>query len=561
MRHPFLLIALLCTAAAHAGETLYFNANIYTMDAANPRAHSMIVMSDGRLRSVNPSPESKVFTDATERIDLKGRTVLPGLIDAHGHLQGLGAFGLGRLDLSSARSFSDVVGAVKDRAAQAKPGEWVLGGRWDHESWPEKNLPTHAALSSISPGNPVWLRRVDGHAGIANAVAMKLAGINKTTASPAGGEIIHDNSGEPTGVLIDNAMGLLDKVLPEQTASTADLLLKAQEMCFSVGLTSVHDMGLSPQEIAVYKQLEAEGKLKLRVYALVSSFYAMRYFEEHGIYRGDRLTVRAAKAYMDGAMGSRGAWMLEPYSDRPVDDAGKPYTGLSVSEPAFIEDLAAHGLEKGYQVCVHAIGDRGNREVLDAYRRAIESLGFIDVNWSPRFRIEHAQLLNPADIGRFAEFGSSHHFSVIASMQPTHCTSDMRWFNDRVGPERVKGAYAWASLLRAGAIIAGGSDFPVESHNPFLGIYAAVTRQDLEGKPEGGWHPEERVSREEALRMFTLNAAYAAFMENKIGTLAGRMQADFIVIDRDITTCDARDIPGTRVLRTVVAGETVFSAE
>lgn len=558
MRHIILLVLCLCAAPTHAADTLYFNANIHTMDAAQPRAEAMLVR-DGKIDSLGPGEaiEQRAGANA-ERIDLQGRTVLPGLIDAHGHLQGLGAFGMGRLDLSAARSFSDVVGAVKEQVARAKPGEWVLGGRWDHESWPEKVLPTHASLSSISPNNPVWLRRVDGHAGIANAAAMRLAGITRNTASPAGGEVVREHSGEPTGVLIDNAMGLLDKALPDESATTADMLLKAQEMCFSVGLTSVHDMGLSPQEVAVYKQLEADGRLKLRVYALVSSFYAMRYFEEQGVYLGDRLTVRAAKAYMDGAMGSRGAWMLEPYADRPVDDAGKPYTGLSVSEPAFIEDLAKHGLEKGYQVCVHAIGDRGNREVLDAFERALSQAPTSSgpqAHPDRRFRIEHAQLLSPSDIPRFASLG------VIASMQPTHCTSDMRWVDVRVGPERANGAYAWASLLRSGAIIAGGSDFPVESHNPFLGLYAAVTRKNLDGKPEDGWHKEERVTREEALRMFTCSAAYAAFMEDAIGRLAPRLQADFIVIDRDIMNCGGKDIPGTRVLRTVVAGETVFSAE
>ncbi|MBL8745162.1 MAG: amidohydrolase [Phycisphaerae bacterium] len=555
MRHIIPLIGLLCAAAnLHAGDALYVNANIHTMDPSRPRGQSLLVR-DGRIAAINPDPDDPALkADGLERIDLMGRTVLPGLIDAHGHLQGLGAFGIGRLDLSAARSFSDVVGAVRDRVARAKPGEWILGGRWDHESWPEKNLPTHAAISSISPDNPVWLRRVDGHAGIANAAAMKLAGITRTTPAPAGGEIIRDHAGEPTGVLVDNAMGLLDKALPDLSDATADQLLKAQEMCFSVGLTSVHDMGVSPREVAVYRQLEAEGKLKLRVYALVPSFYAMRYFEENGLYQGERLTVRAAKAYMDGAMGSRGAWMLEPYSDRPTDDAGKPYTGLAVSEPAFIGDLAAHALHRGYQVCVHAIGDRANREVLDAFERAAaESTRDTSATLgSSRFRIEHAQLLSPSDVPRFAALG------VIASMQPTHCTSDMRWVDDRVGAERARGAYAWASLLRSGAIIAGGSDFPVESHNPFLGLYAAVTRRNLEGQPDGGWRPEQRVTREEALRMFTLSAAYAAFMEGTIGSLAPGKQADFIIIDRDIMNCDDAAIPHTRVLRTVVAGETVY---
>lgn len=536
------VMLLLAAVPLHAAETLYLNANIHTGDPARPHAASMLVRGD-----VFAALDPEQVGDDVARVDLAGRTVLPGLIDAHGHLQGLGAFGLGRLDLSSARSYSDVVGAVREAAARAAPGEWILGGRWDHESWPEKVLPTHTALSAVSPNNPVWLRRVDGHAGLANAVAMKLAGITGTTRDMPGGEIIRDNAGEPTGVLIDNAMGLVSRVMPDQAETTADLLLKAQEMCLAAGLTSVHDMGLSPQEVAVYKRLEADGRLRLRIYALVSSPFAARYFEEEEVYEGPRLIVRAVKAYIDGAMGSRGAWMLEPYTDRPTDDQGRPYTGLAVQEPSFIEDLARHGLEKGYQLCVHAIGDRGNREVLDAYARA-------GVGHDRRFRVEHAQLLSSPDIPRFAAMG------VIASMQPTHCTSDMRWVEARVGPERAKGAYAWASLLRTGAVIAGGSDFPVESHNPFLGLYAAVTRKNLDGEPAGGWNRAERVTREEALRMFTLSAAYAAFMEDRIGSISPGKQADFIVIDRDVMMCPESEIADAKVLRTVIAGETVYAA-
>jgi len=266
---------------------------------------------------------------------------------------------------------------------------------------------------------------------------------------------------------------------------------------------------------------------------------------------GDRITVRACKLYMDGAMGSRGAWMLDAYADRPTGPDGKPYTGLSVSSPDLIEAVAKHGLERGYQVCTHAIGDRGNREVLDAYERAMSQTA--TRNTDPRFRIEHAQLLSLADIPRFATLG------VIPSMQPTHCTSDMRWVDQRVGPDRARGAYAWASLLRNGSRIAAGSDFPVEGHNPFLGFYAAVTREDATGQPTGGWHPSERMTRDETLRAFTLDAAYASFEEQSRGSLAPGKLADFIVVDRDVMTCEPREILGTKVLRTVVGGETVFA--
>jgi predicted amidohydrolase YtcJ len=335
--------------------------------------------------------------------------------------------------------------------------------------------------------------------------------------------------------------------------STEDLILKAQEMCLAAGLTGVHDMGVSPAEIAVYQRLEREGRLKLRVYALVAGPYAMKWFQEHEPIVGDRLTVRAAKLYMDGAMGSRGAWLLAPYADRPTGPDGGPYCGLAVSKPELIEAVARHALERGYQICTHAIGDRANREVLDAYERAMRDRAGA-TSPGPRFRIEHAQLLAPEDIPRFAQLG------VIPSMQPTHCTSDMRWVDARVGPQRAAGAYAWASLLRTGARIAGGSDFPVESHNPFLGLYAAVTRQDEQASPPGGWHPDQKMTREEALRAFTLDAAYAAFEEQQRGSLAPGKSADFIVIDRDVMTCEPREILDTKVLRTVIAGQTVFAA-
>lgn len=547
-----LLISAAAAASALAGDTVFENAAIYTMHAEAPRAQA-IAVRDGRILAVGTIDAVRQAAEpGSTRVDLGGMTVTPGLIDAHGHIMGLGAFGLGRLDLSGVRSFEALVAAVRERVREAKPGAWLLGGRWDHESWDEKVLPRHGRLSDATPDHPVWLRRVDGHAGLANARALALAGITKETKDPPGGEIVRDAEGNPTGVLVDNAMDLMDPVLPRDEASAEDLILKAQEMCLSAGLTGVHDMGASPAEVEVYKSLAASGKLKMRVYVLLSSFYAVRWFEENQPIVGERLTVRGVKLYADGAMGSRGAWLLEPYADRPADDQGKPYTGLAVSEPSFIEDIARHAIEKGYQVCTHAIGDRANREVLDAYERAFKSGA--EPAASYRFRVEHAQLLHPADIPRFAAMG------VIPSMQPTHCTSDMRWVADRVGDERARGAYAWASLLATGARVAGGSDFPVESHNPMLGLAAAVTRQNEQGEPAGGWQPQERMTREQALRAFTQDAAYGSFEEEDKGALKPGMLADFIVLDRDILTCPPGEIARAKVLRTVVGGETVYQA-
>ena len=531
-------------------DVVYTNANVYTLDPARPRAEALAIAGD-RIVAVGSADQILALRQpATRIVDLGGHTVLPGLIDAHAHLAALGSYALGRIDLSEAKSFEEVVQAVEDRVKRAKKGEWILGGRWDHESWPGRSLPTHDALSAVSPDNPVWLTRVDGHAGLANAAAMKLAGIGRDTPAPSGGEIIKDAAGEPTGLLVDNAEELIREVIPDGLRQTADLLLKAQELCFAVGLTGVHDAGNAPADIAVYQELASSGRLKLRVYAMVAGEHAIKYFEENGLTIGDRLTVRSAKLYADGALGSRGAWLLEPYADRPQDAQGRPYTGLNVMKPEFLRRIAEDGLRQGYQVCTHAIGDHANRAVLDAYAVALGR----HPTENHRFRIEHAQLLAAEDVPRFAKLG------VIPAMQPTHCTSDMRWVYDRVGQRRAQGAYAWASLLRTGVRIAGGSDFPIESPNPFLGIYAAITRQDAAGQPAGGWHPQERLTRQEALRAFTLDAAYAAFEEDTRGSLEPGKLADFVLIDRDIMTCEPREIVDTRVLQTIVGGEVVYQA-
>ncbi|MFN0011494.1 MAG: amidohydrolase [Phycisphaerales bacterium] len=562
------LLAAVVGAHADAPTTLYIRGNIHTMDPGQPRAEAMAVR-EGRIVAVGSEAhvleaisDAAAEGSAATRVDLAGRTVLPGLIDSHGHMTGLGAIHLNVLDLSGTRTYEEIIEAVAARVAKAKPGEWIQGRGWDHESWPERQLPTHEALSRVSPNNPVILGRVDGHAALANAAAMQAAGVNAQSTSPEGGEILRDPRGSLTGVFVDNAMDLLRAALPSSArGNTQDMLLKAQELCLSAGVTGVHDAGVGEREIEAYQAIEASGRLKLRVYAMVRAAQAPAWFEKHGIKKGEgrvnghdeRLTIRSTKMYVDGALGSRGAWLLEPYADRSAAADGSAYTGLAVGQPAEVEKLAAHALKHGYQVCTHAIGDRGNREVLDAYSRAMKAAGGVVAgDRSPRFRVEHAQVLAPADIPRFRELG------VIAAMQATHATSDMRWAEARVGPERAKGAYAWASLLASGAVVAGGSDFPVESHNPFLGLYAAVTRQNAAGEPAGGWMPQERMTREEALRSYTAYAAYAGFAETLRGTLSAGKQADFIVIDRDVMVCEPREILGTKVLMTVVGGEVVW---
>ena len=555
----FRLILMLVFGAAVAdaqppvADAIFSNARVLATDASQPQA-SAFAIAGGRFVAIGDSQSVEKFAGAqTARIDCGGKFVMPGLIDAHGHLLNLGSFGLGKLDFNQARTMDDVLAGVAKKVRSANSGDWILGGRWDHEGWPGRELPSHHKLSDISPDNPVWLSRVDGHAGLANRAAMTLAGIGRETKAPAGGVILRDASGEPTGIFIDNAMELITKHIGGSSGNTEELLLKAQEMCFGAGLVGVHDPGVSPTELEVYRKLAEEGRLKLRVYAMVAQEYALDYFASQKPLIGERLTIRACKVYMDGALGSRGALLLEPYADRPLADDGAAYRGLQLTPSAKVREICHAALRGGWQVCTHAIGDGGNRAVLDIYESAVEAVPQSE-RLDHRFRIEHAQVLAPGDIERFAKLG------VIASMQPTHCTSDMRWVDDRLGAARSKGAYAWRSLRKAGARLAGGSDFPVESHNPFFGIYAAVTRQDADAQPVDGWHADERLTRAEAIALFTADAAYAAFEEVSRGAISPGLAADFIVIDRDLMTCPEAAIRETRVLRTVVAGETVYSA-
>lgn len=528
--------------AGDEADKVFLNGNIHTL--ARGRVEAIAVREGGRILAVGTNAEiERLAGKNTRRIDLGGRTVTPGLIDAHGHLASLGSLLTGRLDLREARSYEEVVAAVKRRAAKAKPGEWITGGRWDQATWAKKELPHHGRLSEEVPDHPVLLSRVDGHAALANRRAMALAGITRDTPNPAGGEILRDGAGEPTGLFVDNAIDLFDRVLP-RGRSVRDELLAAQERCLAVGLTGVHDAGVGAETIEAYRKLDLDGKLELRIYAM-ASVSAPEWFSRNRIHVGIRFTLRSAKLMIDGAMGSRGAWLLADYSDRPG------HRGLAVTDPRDLYRLTRAALENGWQVCTHAIGDRGIRETLDAYERALSEVRPGD----PRLRIEHVQCAAVEDLPRFARLG------VIPSMQFTHATSDMRWAEDRVGPERIRGAYAWATLLRSGARIAAGSDFPVESENPLLGLYAAVTRQDAEGRPEGGWRAQERLTREEALRAFTIDAARAAFEEEDKGTLEPGKLADFVVWSHDLLTCEPRELLKAAAIRVVIGGRTVYEAK
>ena len=549
-----LLAGLLGTTLAaqpQPADMILENARIYTVDQAHPHA-TAVAIRGGRFVAVGDAAAVRPFRGpATRVVDFGGRTVVPGLTDAHGHFTGLGA-SLQRLDFRGLTSYDAVVAMVKARAATARPGEWILGRSWDQNLWADKAFPTHAPLDAAAPDNPVYLTRVDGHAGVANAKAMALAGVTSDTPDPPGGRIVRDAAGHPTGTFVDGAQRLIDsKIPPESDAQLADEIRRADAECRRLGLTMVHDAGTNARTIDLYKKLADEGVLRTRIYAMVRGSLAelQPFFARGPIldYHDYHLIVRAIKLYADGALGSRGAAMLEDYSDDPGN------RGLLVTPPEVVYQETLAAAKAGFQTCIHAIGDRANREVLDVFERVEREVPGAK---ALRLRDEHAQILSAADIPRFAELG------VIASMQPTHCTSDMPWAPSRLGPARIAaGAYVWQKLMKTGVVIAGGSDFPVEQPNPMLGIYAAVTRQDVHGQPPGGWQPDQRMSRLEALQAFTRNAAWAAHMEHELGTITPGKLADLVVLSDDIMTAPAPRILTTTVVKTMIGGDWVYEAD
>ena len=560
MRHLSSYLAIIALAPAAVGaqaraELVITNANVYTVDDAHPRATALAVRG-GRVIFVGSDAEALALAGSeTRTIDLRGATVVPGFIDAHAHLLGLGNL-LQRVNLAGSTSYDEVIARVKAWAKDVKPGEWIQGRGWDQNRWPTKDFPTHEALSRAFPNNPVVLDRVDGHASLANARAMQLAGVTAATPDPAGGRIVRLASGAPSGVFVDNAKSLISRAIPAPTReNTRKAILAAVAESNRWGLTGIHDAGESAQTVAIFEELARAGNYNLRNYVMLSdpgepgSPAALRnpYIQrgpQSALYDG-HLWIRAIKLYADGALGSRGAALLAPYSD----DAGN--TGLLVSKPEHIEAWAETALKRGFQINVHAIGDRGNRIVLDAFDTALRKIP----KANHRFRIEHAQVLSPEDIPRFARLGA------IPSMQPTHQTSDMRWAEARVGPQRIRGAYAWRSLLNTGVVIPSGTDFPVEEVNPLLTFHAAVTRQDPSNWPERGWFPEQKMTREEALQSMTIWPAYAGFQESVLGSLTPGKYADFVVLDRDIMKLPDTEILRARVISTWIGGKRVYEAK
>ncbi|MBE9549725.1 MAG: amidohydrolase [Proteobacteria bacterium] len=531
---------------AELEQTLIHNANIYTIDGDFSVADAMLFDSSGEIIFVGNGEQLRQKHPDAKSIDLQGKTVIPGLIDSHAHLYGL-ALSLSQAQLQGTTSKQDVMRKLHEHAENLPPGDWLLGRGWDQNDWPVQAFPERAVLDKEFPDRPVWLRRIDGHAGWANSAALAMADQDLSGDwQPVGGKIHRDNNQQPTGVLVDGAMGLVQKTVPdispELFQTSLDLALRQM---VSFGLTGVHDPGINRQTIELYQQRIKNGNFPVRVYAMTDGAgETLDWLCKNGAVNdaSGQLFMRSVKLYIDGALGSRGAALLSDYSDDPGN------SGLLFMQPETFQVQVDKAITCGFQVGVHAIGDKGNRVALDALEASINK----HPDNPGRHRVEHAQTLTAEDIPRFAKLG------IIAAMQPTHATSDMYWAEARLGPERTQYAYAWRSLLDSGARLALGSDFPVEEVNPMLGIYAAVTRQDSRGWPDVGWYPEQILTREEAVRGFTLDAAYAGFMENMVGSLEPGKRADFIVLDRDLMKVDVAEIPSTRVLQTWLDGELVW---
>ena len=554
-----LVLAIISACDRHPKADLVVqNGMIYTVSPDQPRAEALAV-KDGKIVFVGDQTAVASWVgEATVILDLQGQTMTPGWIEGHGHFMGMGYNKL-RLDLREVRNYDELVDKVAEAVSQSQPGEWILGRGWHQSKWTTTTdtlvlgFQTHQKLSAVSPDNPVYLSHASGHAGFANAKAMEIAGVGNISIevpraeSPEGGEILRDGLGNPTGIFNERAMTLITKHIPETTKENDQRALElAVENCLVNGITTFHDAGIGQYTIDLYKSAIDQGKLKVRLWAMLSgrdSLLLSNWYKrgpEIG-YGADHLTIRSIKMYMDGALGSRGAWLLESYADRPG------HTGHETTPIEKLYDISADALAHGFQVCAHAIGDRANREVLDQYEKAFGENQ--KAAQDSRFRIEHAQHISAGDIPRFQEMG------VIAAMQGIHMASDRPWAIDRLGKDRiVEGAYVWQKLLQSGAKIANGSDVPVEPLDPIASFYASVARKTLEGTPPEGYEMDQAMTREQALQSYTLDAAFAGFEEDSKGSIEVGKLADLVVFSKDIMQVPESELLDTEVTYTIVGG-------
>ncbi|HMJ67534.1 MAG TPA: amidohydrolase [Cyclobacteriaceae bacterium] len=563
MRFSILLLAacvLFSCSKKSPADLIVSGGSIYTMNPEQPQVEAVAVIGTKIVFAGTQKEAMEYKGDNTQLIDLQGKTMTPGLIEGHGHIMGLGYSEL-NLNLSDVKSYDELVERVKSAVAKAQPGQWIVGLGWHQDKWETKpskmykGFQTHHQLSEVSPDNPVFLRHASGHAGFANAKAMQISGVNQLSVEKLekdlgeGGEIIRDNLGNPTGIFNERAQGLISQYIPEDTEENdAQALTLAMDACARNGITSFHDAGTSRDNIELFRKFKSEGKLKSRLYVMLTGFDRPMLYE--WFKKGPEvdstawLTIRSIKLNCDGALGSRGAWLLEPYSDRP------DFSGMATLPMDTVLKTSREALKAGFQVCSHAIGDRANREILDRYETAFKEN---PSNTDHRFRIEHAQHLDPADIPRFASLG------VIPSMEAIHLSSDRPWAIDRLGEKRIKeGAYMWQTLLKSGAKIVNGTDVPVEPIDPIACFYASVTRKTLAGDPPSGYEPEEKMTREQALRSYTLDAAYGAFQEKEKGSIERGKLADFTIFSQDLMSVEEGEILKTSIEMTIVDGRVVY---
>ncbi len=560
-KYLILLISLAwgCQSKKVPADLIIQGGTIYTANEKQPMVEAVAVKADTILFAGTLSEALAFQDDQTTMMDLKGATMTPGFIESHGHIMGVG-YNEMNLDLMSVKSYDELVVKVKEAVDKAQPGEWIVGRGWHQDKWDAKpdrmvkGFQTHEKLSAVSPDNPVYLSHASGHAGFANAKAMKMAGVNQLSVErvdvqvPEGGEIIRDKMGNPTGIFNERAQGLITKIIPANTLESNTRALElAMDACARNGLTGFHDAGASRDDIELFHQFRDIRKLKTRLYVMMtgrSSELVKEWYARGPEIDPRGVTVRAIKLNCDGALGSRGAWLLEPYSDRT------DFSGMATYPMDSVLKRSRDGLKYGFQICSHAIGDRANREILDQYETAFKEN---PINADHRYRIEHAQHLHPNDIPRFGKLG------VIPAMQAVHLSSDRPWAIERLGEKRIKeGAYMWQSHLKSGERVINGTDEPVEPQTPIASFYASVTRKTLKGDPEGGFESEEKMTREQALRSYTLDAAYGAFEEKVKGSIEVGKLADFTIFSQNIMKVEEAELLKTEIVSTILGGKTVF---